>query len=687
MAAKKGSLSISSENIFPIIKKWVYSDHDIFARELVSNGCDAITKLKNLDMMGEYTLPDDYKGKIQVIVNPEEKTLKFIDNGLGMTADEVEEYITQIAFSGATEFLNKYKDKTTEDDMIGHFGLGFYSAFMVADEVHIDTLSYKEGAKPVHWVSEGGTEYEMEEGDKEEVGSEITLFLNEDCVEFSNEYRIREVLEKYCSFMPVEIFVSKANAEPEYETIPEDEVLDTDTVVEHIHEDAKMEEKENENGEKEMVEVSPASDKAKIVKRPVSISDPAPLWTKHPNECSKEDYIDFYRKVFMDYKEPLFWIHLNMDYPFNLKGILYFPKINTEYDSIEGTIKLYNNQVFIADNIKEVIPEFLMVLKGVIDCPDLPLNVSRSALQNDGFVQKISEYISKKVTDKLSGMCKTDKENYEKYWDDISPFIKFGCLKDEKFCEKMSDYVLFKNLDHKYMTLKECIEKNGGKAEPEEKTEGENAEQSAEKKETEKTTIYYVTDEQQQSQYINMFKKEGLDAVILSHNIDSPFITQMEQKNEHIKFQRIDADLTDHFKEDVSEEEKEAFKEKTDSLVEIFRKALGNDKLEVKVEKMKDENVASMITLSEESRRMQEMMKMYGMSGMDPSMFGTNATLILNANHPLVEYVVAHKDGENTEMFCHQLYDLAMLAHKPLSPEEMTEFVKRSNEIMMKLAK
>ncbi len=687
MAAKKGSLSISSENIFPIIKKWVYSDHDIFARELVSNGCDAITKLKKLDMMGEYTLPDDYKGKIQVIVNPEEKTLKFIDNGLGMTADEVEEYITQIAFSGATEFLNKYKDKTTEDDMIGHFGLGFYSAFMVADEVHIDTLSYKEGAKPVHWVSEGGTEYEMEEGDKEEVGSEITLFLNEDCVEFSNEYRIREVLEKYCSFMPVEIFVSKANAEPEYETIPEDEVLDTDTVVEHIHEDAKMEEKEYENGEKEMVEVSPASDKAKIVKRPVSISDPAPLWTKHPNECSKEDYIDFYRKVFMDYKEPLFWIHLNMDYPFNLKGILYFPKINTEYDSIEGTIKLYNNQVFIADNIKEVIPEFLMVLKGVIDCPDLPLNVSRSALQNDGFVQKISEYISKKVADKLSGMCKTDKENYEKYWDDISPFIKFGCLKDEKFCEKMSDYVLFKNLDHKYMTLKECIEKNGGKAEPEEKTEGENAEQSAEKKETEKTTIYYVTDEQQQSQYINMFKKEGLDAVILSHNIDSPFITQMEQKNEHIKFQRIDADLTDHFKEDVSEEEKEAFKEKTDSLVEIFRKALGNDKLEVKVEKMKDENVASMITLSEESRRMQEMMKMYGMSGMDPSMFGTNATLILNANHPLVEYVVAHKDGENTEMFCHQLYDLAMLAHKPLSPEEMTEFVKRSNEIMMKLAK
>ena len=687
MAAKKGSLSISSENIFPIIKKWVYSDHDIFARELVSNGCDAITKLKKLDMMGEYTLPDDYKGKIQVIVNPEEKTLKFIDNGLGMTADEVEEYITQIAFSGATEFLNKYKDKTTEDDMIGHFGLGFYSAFMVADEVHIDTLSYKEGAKPVHWVSEGGTEYEMEEGDKEEVGSEITLFLNEDCVEFSNEYRIREVLEKYCSFMPVEIFVSKANAEPEYETIPEDEVLDTDTVVEHIHEDAKMEEKENENGEKEMVEVSPASDKAKIVKRPVSISDPAPLWTKHPNECSKEDYIDFYRKVFMDYKEPLFWIHLNMDYPFNLKGILYFPKINTEYDSIEGTIKLYNNQVFIADNIKEVIPEFLMVLKGVIDCPDLPLNVSRSALQNDGFVQKISEYISKKVADKLSGMCKTDKENYEKYWDDISPFIKFGCLKDEKFCEKMSDYVLFKNLDHKYMTLKECIEKNGGKAEPEEKTEGENAEQSAEKKETEKTTIYYVTDEQQQSQYINMFKAQGQDAIILTHNIDSAFITYLEQKHQEVQFLRIDADVHDSLKDEVAEDEKEAFQKTAESLVEIFRKELGNDKLEVKVEKLKDDKVASMAVLSEENRRMQEMMKMYGMSGMDPSMFGSQATLVLNANHPLVQFLVEHKRSKNVPVICKQLYDLAMLAHKPLSPEEMTAFVQRSNEIMMLLTK
>ena len=689
MAAKKGSLSISSENIFPIIKKWVYSDHDIFAREMVSNGCDAITKLKKLDMMGEYEMPDDYKPQIQVVVNPEEKTLKFIDNGLGMTADEVEEYITQIAFSGATEFLEKYKDKTTEDDMIGHFGLGFYSAFMVADEVHIDTLSYREGAEPVHWESNGGTEYEMTEGNKEGVGSEITLYLNEDSLEFANEYRIREVLEKYCSFMPVPIFVSKANAEQEYETIDEADLREDDVVVERIHEEAKMEEKENEDGEKEMVEVSPAKDKVKINTRPVALNDTTPLWTKHPNECTKEDYLEFYRKVFMDYKEPLFWIHLNMDYPFNLKGILYFPKINTEYDSIEGTIKLYNNQVFIADNIKEVIPEFLMVLKGVIDCPDLPLNVSRSALQNDGFVNKIADYISKKVADKLSGMCKTDKENYEKYWDDISPFIKFGCLKDEKFCDKMMDYILFKNIDHKYLTLKECIEENGGTViDPKEKKDDADNDNGDENNVEElKTTIYYVTDEQQQSQYINMFKAQELDAVILGHNIDSPFITQLEQRNPNIRFQRIDADVTDSVKEEIAEEEKEAFKETTDSLIEIFRKELGNDKLDVRVEKLKDDNMAAMITLSEQNRRMQEMMKMYGMAGMDPAMFGNESTLILNANHPLVQYVVNNKDGENVSVICKQLYDLAMLAHKPLTPEEMTAFVKRSNEIMMLLTK
>ena len=696
MAAKHGNLSIHSENIFPIIKKWMYSDHDIFFRELISNGCDAITKLKKLEVMGEYTFPDDYKANIQVIVNPEEKTLKFIDNGIGMTADEVEEYITQIAFSGATEFLEKYKDKTNEDQIIGHFGLGFYSAFMVADEVHIDTLSYKEGAAPVHWTCDGGTEYDLTDGNKTTVGTEITLFLNEDSLAFANEYRAREVIEKYCSFMPVEIFLSNANAEQEYETILEEELKEDDVIVERIHEEAKMEEKENENGEKEMVEVSPAVDKVKINKRPVSLSDTTPLWTKHPNDCTKEDYIEFYRKVFMDYKEPLFWIHLNMDYPFNLKGILYFPKINTEYESIEGTIKLYNNQVFIADNIKEVIPEFLMLLKGVIDCPDLPLNVSRSALQNDGFVHKISDYISKKVADKLSGMCKTDKESYIKYWDDISPFIKFGCLKDEKFCDKMSDYILFKNIDHDYLTLKECIEKNSPakevaqetpSTETAEETTSDHSDNDADAKEPEKVTIYYVTDEQQQSQYINMFKEEGLDAVLLTHNIDSPFITQLEQRNENVQFQRIDADLTDHFKEEVAKEEEETFKSNTETLTAIFRKALNNEKLEVKVEKLKNENVASMVTLSEQSRRMQEMMKMYNMYGMDAGMFGTDVTLVLNANHPLVQYVLNNKDGEHVNLFCQQLFDLAMLSNKPLNPEEMTAFISRSNEIMMLLTK
>ncbi len=696
MAVKKGTLSIDSENIFPIIKKWVYSDHDIFVRELVSNGCDAITKLKKLDMMGEYELPEGYKPKIEVIVNPEEKTMKFIDNGLGMTAEEVEEYITQIAFSGATQFLEKYKDKTTEDDMIGHFGLGFYSAFMVADEVQIDTLSYKEGAKPVHWASEGGTEYEMQEGSRTTVGSEITLYLNEDSLEFANEYRAREVLERYCSFMPVEIFLSRANAEPEYDTIDEADVLDTDTVVEHITEEPK----EGEEGEPKQ--------KAKIVRRPVSISDIHPLWTKNPSECTKEEYIEFYRKVFMDYKEPLFWIHLNMDYPFNLKGILYFPKINTEYESIEGKIKLYNNQVFIADNIKEVIPEFLMVLKGVIDCPDLPLNVSRSALQNDGFVNKVADYISKKVADKLNGMFKTDRENYEKYWDDISPFIKFGCLKDEKFGEKMKDSMLYKNLEHKYLTLEDIIKEAKGEAEVEEaakeeaakneeskagNTEAEAKSEEAEstdadaEKEPEKTRIFYVTDEVQQSQYINMFKAQGQDAIILTHNIDSAFITYLEQKHQEVQFLRIDADVHDSLKDEVAEDEKEAFQKTAESLVEIFRKELGNDKLEVKVEKLKDDKVASMAVLSEENRRMQEMMKMYDMSGMDPSMFGSQATLVLNANHPLVQFLVEHKRSKNVPVICKQLYDLAMLAHKPLSPEEMTAFVQRSNEIMMLLTK
>ncbi|MCD7814978.1 MAG: molecular chaperone HtpG [Lachnospiraceae bacterium] len=746
MSKKTGSLSINSENIFPIIKKWLYSDHDIFAREVISNGCDAITKLEKLEMMGEYTFPEDYKKQIQVIVNPEEKTLKFIDTGLGMTADEVEEYITQIAFSGATDFLEKYKDKTTEDDIIGHFGLGFYSVFMVADEVHIDTLSYQKDAKPVHWECDGGTEYSMEEGTHSEVGTEITLFLSEDCLEFANEYRMREVIEKYCSFMPVQIFLSKANAEQEYETIDESELREDDVVVEHIHEDAKTEEKENENGEKETVEISPARERVKINKRPVSLSDTHPLWAKHPNDCTAEEYKEFYRKVFQDYREPLFWIHLNMDYPFNLKGILYFPKINTEYDSIEGTIKLYNNQVFIADNIKEVIPEFLMLLKGVIDCPDLPLNVSRSALQNDGFVKKISDYITKKVADKLTGMCKTDRESYEKYWDDISPFIKYGCIKDNKFSEKMNDYILYKDIDGKYQSLEDLL-----KAEEEKKAaqtaadvveegtvesaEGEVVEDSdatsentdaaentetvadevvegdtaadadttntedadaddvvedvdadvddEEEKEPEKTTIYYVTDEVQQSQYINMFRESGMNAVILKHNIDTPFISHVEQLNEKVKFQRIDADVTDSVKEESDEE---SLKETTDTLTKVFRKALNKEKLDVKVEKLKNENISSMITLSEESRRMQEMMKMYNMYGMDPSMFGGDETLVLNANNKLVQYIVDHKDSDKVPMICEQLYDLAMIAHKPLQPDEMTKFISRSNEILMLLA-
>ena len=705
MAEKHGNLSINSDNLFPIIKKWLYSDHDIFYRELISNGCDAITKLKKLDMMGEYELPADYKPQIQVIVNPDEKTLKFIDNGLGMTADEVEEYINQIAFSGATDFIEKYKDKANDDQIIGHFGLGFYSAFMVADQVTIDTLSYKKDATPVHWACDGGTEFDMTDGTKEGVGTEITLYLNEDCLEFANEYRAREVIEKYCSFMPTPIFLSKANAETEYETIDAADKLDTDTVVEEIHEEAKTEEKENENGEKEVVEVSPAKEKLKIVKRPVPLNDTNPLWAKNPKDCTDEEYKEFYRKVFLDYKEPLFWIHLNMDYPFNLKGILYFPKINTEYDSIEGTIKLYNNQVFIADNIKEVIPEFLMLLKGVIDCPDLPLNVSRSALQNDGFVKKISEYITKKVADKLIGMCKTEKESYEKYWDDISPFIKFGCLKDTKFCDKMNDYILFKNLDDKYLTLPELLVKeeekkddaevldedgnpitNTGDAAASDNT-ADGSDTSADSEKDERKVIYYVTDKVQQGQYIKLFKEQNMQAVILDHNIDTSFITQLEQRNEKYKFMRIDADVTESLKDETSAED---LKAETDALTEVFKKALNNDKLTVKVEKLKNENISSIITLSEEGRRMQDMMKMYamnGMGGMDMNMFAADQTLTLNANNELVKYIFEHKDSENVPMFCEQLYDLAVLSNHPLSVDEMTKFVERSNKIMMLLAK
>ncbi len=706
MAVKHGNLSINSDNIFPIIKKWLYSDHDIFMREMISNGCDAITKRKKLEMMGECVLADDYKAKIEVVVNPEEKTLKFIDNGIGMTADEVEEYINQIAFSGATDFFEKYKDKTNEDQIIGHFGLGFYSAFMVADQVHIDTLSYKEGAEPVHWECDGGTEFDMEEGSRTEVGTEITLYINEDCLEFCNEYKAREVIKKYCSFMPTEIYLSKANT-TETQIIKAEEKLDTDTVIEEI----KKEKEEDEQ-------------KLKIAKRPELLNETTPLWTKHPNECTKEEYLEFYRKVFQDYKEPLFWIHLNMDYPFNLKGILYFPKINMEYESIEGTIKLYNNQVFIADNIKEVIPEFLLLLKGVIDCPDLPLNVSRSALQNDGFVKKISDYISKKVADKLSGMCKTEKEEYDKYWDDISPFIKFGCLKDDKFCEKMTDYILFKNLEGKYLTLPEClevnktdVEENGGEdgeavetpastsadAEAGSPAEGEvqdadgdpvegevldadgnPVEEEEEKKEK---IVYYVTDEQQQSQYINMFKAAKMDAVILTHNIDQPFISQLEAKNEGIRFQRIDADLTDSFKAKTSKKAAKEMEEQAEEIAKVMKKALKKDNLAVKVEKLKNKKISSMITVSEESRRMQDMMKMYAMNGMDMGFGQEGETLVLNANHPLVQYVLDNKEGDNVKMICEQLYDLALLQNAPLKPEAMTKFIARSNDIMMLLTK
>ena len=698
MAEKHGSLSINSDNIFPIIKKWLYSDHDIFYRELISNGCDAITKLKKLEMMGEYTSPENAKNDIRVIIDPEKKTLKFIDTGLGMTAEEVEEYINQIAFSGATDFIEKYKDKANDDQIIGHFGLGFYSAFMVADAVHIDTLSYKEGAAPVHWECDGGTEFDMKEGDRTVVGTEITLFLNEDCLEFCNEYKAREVIQKYCSFMPYPIYLEKANAPEEFETINPEDKKDDDVVVETVEEDKPG----KEEGSTEKVT------KLKIKKRPVALNDTHPLWTKHPNECTKEEYVDFYRKVFKDYKEPLFWIHLNMDYPFNMKGILYFPKINMEYESIEGTIKLYNNQVFIADNIKEVIPEFLLLLKGVIDCPDLPLNVSRSALQNDGFVNKIREYITKKVADKLSGMCKTDKENYEKYWDDISPFIKFGCLKDDKFCEKMTDYILFKNLDGEYMTLPECLEvkkvdsdeeenkdqatdaETGEKVEAEVVDENKDDEQvdiPTEDSETKEKIIYYVTDLVQQSQYVNMFKKAKMDAVVLPDRIDQPFVSQLEAKNQGIKFARIDADLTETFKTKNSKKVEEELAKKSEEISALFKKAIKKDNITVKVEKLKNKDISSMITVSEEARRMQDMMKMYAMNGMDMGMNKEGETLILNANNKLVEYVLEHQDGENVGLICEQLYDLALLQQAPLQPDAMTKFIARSNKIMMLLTK
>ncbi len=694
MASKKGNLSINSENMFPIIKKWLYSDHDIFYREVISNACDAITKIRKMDMMGEYTLPEGFKPRVDVVLNDKEKTIKITDNGIGMTAEEVEEYINQVAFSGATDFLNKYKDKANADQIIGHFGLGFYSTFMVSDYVDIDTRSYKSDAESVHWTCDGGSDFEMEDGNKAEVGTTITLHLSEDCLEFCNEYKAREVIEKYCSFMPYEIYLSKENEEGT-ETIKASEKLESDVVIEEVH----PEKKEGEDKEPEL--------EYKVRRRPQLLNDTHPLWAKTPKDCTDEEYKEFYRKVFRDYKEPLFWIHLNMDYPFNLKGILYFPKINMEFESIEGTIKLYNNQVFIADNIKEVIPEYLMLLKGVIDCPDLPLNVSRSALQNDGFVKKISEYISKKVAEKLAGLCKTDKENYDKYWDDISPFIKYGCLRDDKFCEKMTDYILFKNLEGKYLTTPEAlqinkeaeeeaakaeaVDENGEKIEAEVVDEAKSGAGDDKKEEEEKEprTIYYVTDEQQQSQYINMFKAQKMEAFIMNHNIDVPFMQQLEAKNENkIRFARIDADLTDTFKAKTSKKAQAELEEKEKELSEKIKKALKNDRLTVKLEKLKDKKMSSMLTVSEESRRMAEMMKMYAMNGMSMGDFGNEGqTLILNANHPLVQYVMEHEESNNTKMICEQLYDLARIQNAPLEGEAMTKFIARSNEIMMILTK
>ncbi|MCM1497578.1 MAG: molecular chaperone HtpG [Clostridium sp.] len=654
---KKGSLSIDSENIFPIIKKWLYSDHDIFIREVVSNACDAVTKLRKLTLIGEYEETGDMPYRIDVITSAKDKTITFIDNGIGMTADEVNEYINQIAFSGASDFLEKYKDKATDDQIIGHFGLGFYSTFMVADKVTIDTLSYQEDAEPVFWECDGGTDYTMSTGSRDIHGTEITLYLNEDSYEFANEYRVKEVLEKYCSFMPEEIYYTNADeAKAGDDDVVDSDVVDEDTADKSDAEDENATEgssgDDNENA-------GDTEDKEK------PINDTKPLWTKHPNDCTEEEYKEFYRKVFLDFKEPLFWIHLNMDYPFNLKGILYFPKFNSEYDTLEGTIKLYNNQVFIADNIKEVIPEFLLLLKGVIDCPDLPLNVSRSALQNDGFVKKISDYITKKVADKLAGMFKTERESYEGYWDDLSPFIKFGCLKDDKFDDKMKEYILYKDIDGKYLTLGEYLESG---------------------KEQYENTVFYTDNEQAQSQYINMFREQNINAVILTHNIDTPFITHQEQKNEGVKFVRIDSDITNTFKEEVSEEE---LKETTDKLSEIFKKALDNDKLTVKVEKLKNPAISSMITLAEETRRMQDMMKMYSMGGaMDPAMFGGDSqTLVLNANNNLVQYILDNPENEHTDTVCQQLYDLALLAHAPLQAEAMTKFIARSNEILALMTK
>ena len=614
----KGNISVDSENLFPIIKKWLYSDKDIFLRELVSNGCDAVTKLKKLVGIGEAKIEEDPHFNVTVSVFKKAKKLVISDNGIGMTAEEIDKYINQIAFSGASDFLAKYKDEDDKNSqIIGHFGLGFYSAFMVADSVEIDSLSYREGAKSAKWICDGTMEYEMSDGERTERGTTITLNIAEDSLDFLEEYKIREILHKYCAFLPTEVYLV----------------------------DAEAEEKEPEKDENGNV-------KEKEVPKPINTT--TPLWMKKPSECSDEEYKEFYRNVFMDFNEPLFWIHLNVDYPFNLKGILYFPKINHEFSGMEGQIKLYNNQVFVADNVKEVIPEFLMLLKGVIDCPDLPLNVSRSFLQNDGYVKKISNHITKKVADKLSGLFKNDRENYNKYWDDINVFIKYGCLRDEKFYEKIKDIIIYKNLDGKYITLDEYLD---GK---------------------DKKDVYYVSDEKQQAQYINMFKEQGLDAVILPAVMDTHFISFLEMKSD-VKFHRIDSALSETADEENGDEEKNK------ALAEKFKTELNDDNLKIEVKALKNNTIPAVILLGEQSRRMQEMYRSYGqqMAGM-ANMFHDEFTLVLNSNNELIQKLDELND-EDSKLLIHHVYDLAKISHSPLTGEEMTKFIERSNKLLGKL--
>jgi molecular chaperone HtpG len=659
---EKGNLSIHSENILPIIKKWLYADMDIFARELVSNGVDAITKLKKLVEFGEAAnIKPEEKYAVRVVIDKTNKRIRFEDNGIGMTADEIKEYINQIAFSGANVFMEKYKD-LAEGEFIGHFGLGFYSAFMVADTVQIDTLSFREKAEAVRWSCDGGIEYEMEPGDRTERGTTITLYVNESGEEFLEEYKLRGILTKYCGFVPVPIFLETLKEEDKDEPIDVsgDEILDSTDDETDDETDDSMDDETDDSPEDETDEMDDSPDSPKEAKE-TPVNDISPLWLKAANDCTDDEYKAFYRKVFSDFNEPLFWIHLNMDYPFRLKGILYFPKLKHDLEYIEGQVKLYNNQVFVADNIKEVIPEYLLLLKGVMDCPDLPLNVSRSFLQNDANVKKMSGYISRKVADKLNSLFKKDRDTYNGYWDDIAPFIKYGCIKERDFYEKIKDSVLYKTTNGDYKNLAEF-------------TEG---------MEEGKKTVFYVSNEQVQSQYIRMFKEQSQQAVLLSTNLDAPFISYLESYETGIKFNRIDADLTDALKDkesDIKGEEKQY-----EDLQTQFRKILNDEKLKVEVQALKSEGISSVILLSEQSRRMQEMSKMFGGMNM-PGMFQDELTLVLNRNHNLVNILLTIKDEADkkdaVDLIARHLYDLAMLSHKPLPTEQMTAFIERSNKLL-----